>query len=224
MIANSQQDRNTPPPYAATTNDLVRVLLVVEGTHDIEFLRRISSILHTHDRSLPHLAGMERRGEVIFIPFGGGRMAAWTHQLAPLAKPEFYLCDRELPPKTEHRRQAVNQINRRERCHAVLTRKRSIENYFHPLAISAASDIEVEFDDFDPVAEIVAKRRYQLDLDVEPWELLTLRARKRMTYRVKRWLNTRAAELMTVDLLHQRDPDGEVISWLTTIRRLAELC
>ena len=66
--------------------------------------------------------------------------------------------------------------------------------------------------------------RYQLDLDVEPWELLTRRARSRMTYRVKRWLNTRAADQMTVELLRERDPDGEVISWLTAIRRLAELC
>ena len=126
MIANSQQDRNTPPPYASTTKDLVRALLVVEGIHDIEFLRRISLILHTHDPSLPHLphlphlADMERGGEVIFVPFGGGRVADWTHRLAPLAKPEFYLCDRELPPETAYRRQAVDQINRRERCHAVL--------------------------------------------------------------------------------------------------------
>jgi len=223
MIANTILNSNTPPPHA-TTIDLVRVLLVVEGIHDIEFLRRISLMLHTHDPSLPHLADMERRGEVIFVPSGGGREAAWTHRLAPLAKPEFHLCDRELPPETEHRRQAVDQVNRRERCHAVLTKKRSIENYLHPQAILAASDMDVEFDDFDPVAEIVAKRRYQLDLDVEPWELLTRRARSRMTYRVKRWLNTRAAEQMTVELLRDRDPDGEVISWLTAIRRLAGLC
>jgi hypothetical protein len=33
-----------------------RILIVVEGPHDIEFLSRISTILSLHDTSLPNLA------------------------------------------------------------------------------------------------------------------------------------------------------------------------
>ena len=88
-------------------------------------------------------------------------------------------------------------------------------------AIVIAGDIGVEFDDFDPVAEITAKRLYQKRDDELPWELLSRRARNRKTHRAKRWLNTRAADQMTVELLKQRDPDGEVICWLQTVRQLA---
>lgn len=43
-----------------------------------------------------------------------------------------------------------------------------------------------------------------------------------MTHRAKCWLNTTAADLMPVELLQERDPEGEVMSWIRTIGRLAE--
>lgn len=209
-------------PAEAPSVGTVRVIVVVEGTNDIEFLRRISLILRTTDSALPSLPEMEQQGELIFLPFGGGSVAAFTHRLAPLGRPEFHLYDHELPPETEYRRQAAEQVNRRPGCHAVLTRKRSLENYLHPHAIHAAGDIPVEFDDFDSVADVVAKRIYQRGLDDTPWEQLAPRSRKRLANRAKRWLNTRAAERMTPDLLHERDPQGEVRSWLRAIDRLAK--
>ncbi|MCA9220310.1 MAG: hypothetical protein KDA71_08270, partial [Planctomycetales bacterium] len=102
------------------------------------------------------------------------------------------------------------------------TRKRSLENYLHATAIKAASEVDVAFDDFDPAAEFAAKSLYRRGLDETPWELLPPRARGRMANRAKRWLNTKAADHMTVDLLRERDPNGEVISWLKAIGRLAE--
>jgi hypothetical protein len=218
----TKQPTSSVPTQQATTADLVRILLVVEGTNDIEFLRRISVLLHAHDSSLPHLADMEQQGTLIFVPFGGGHVRAWMHRLAPLCKPEFHLYDHELPPETDYRREAAEAINRRPHCRAVLTRKRSLENYLHPEAIRAAGEIEVDFDDFDPAAEIVAKQLHQRSLVETPWELLTRRARSRLTHRAKRWLNSIVADHMTVDLLRERDPDDEVISWLKTIGRLAE--
>ena len=200
----------------------MRVIVVVEGTNDIEFLRRISLILRTDDPTLPSLPEMEQQGELIFLPFGGGSVAAFTHRLAPLGRPEFHLYDHELPPETEYRRQAAEQVNRRPGCQAVLTSKRSLENYLHPHAIAAAGNIPVEFDDFDSVAEIVAKRIHQRGFDDTPWEQLAPRSRKRLANRAKRWLNTRVAEQMTPALLDQQDSQGEVRSWLQTIDRLAK--
>ncbi len=199
----------------------MRILVVVEGTNDIEFLRRISQILHTHDNKLPDLDEMEQRGALIFVPFGGGHVSAWTHRLAPLGKPEFHLYDHELPPETDYRREAVDRVNLRPHCHAVLTEKRSLENFLHPAAILATCNIDVQFDDFDPVAEITAKRLYRQRSADTPWELLSVRARKRMSQRAKVWLNAQATEHMTVELLRERDPDGEVKSWLRAIRRMA---
>jgi len=218
----THQSLNHSSAQQSAMTDLVRVLVIVEGTNDIEFLRRVSMLLHSHDASLPHLVEMEQRGELVFVPFGGGNVQAWTHRLAPLGKPEFHLYDHELPPETDLRREAAEMVNRRSRCRAVLTRKRSLENYLHATAITAAGDVDITFDDFDPAAEVAAKSLYQRGLDGTPWELLPPRARRRMANRAKRWLNTKAADHMTVDLLRDRDPDGEVISWLKAIGRLAD--
>ena len=199
----------------------MRVIVVVEGVNDIEFLRRMSLILRDHDASLPNLAEMEQQGALLFMPFGGGSASAWTHRLAPLGKPEFHLLDHELPPETDDRYKAVKAINGRPNCEAVLTGKRSLENYLHPAAIAAAGQIGLQFGDFDDVAEMTAKRFFQIRLNNAPWELLPRRARRRLMNRAKRWLNTQAVAHMTADMLRQRDPDGEVISWLLAIDRLA---
>ena len=218
----TQQSITGSSAHQSAMNDLVRILVVVEGMNDIEFLRRISMLLHSHDESLPHLVEMEQRGELVFVPFGGGHVQAWTHRLAPLGKPEFHLYDHELPPETDPRREAAETVNRRPRCRAVLTRKRSLENYLHATAIKAAGEADVAFDDFDSAAEVTAKGLHQRGLVETPWELLPPRGRRRMTNRAKRWLNTKAADRMTVDLLRERDPAGEIISWLNMIGRLAD--
>ncbi|EAQ80670.1 hypothetical protein [Blastopirellula marina] len=202
------------------TKDNVRLLLVVEGLNDIEFLTRISRMLHTNDSSLPNLAEMEQRGELIFIPFGGGHVRAWAERLAPLARPEFHLYDHELPPETELRQQAALILNQRPRCQAVLTSKRSLENYLHPDALFAAGGIRPHFDDFDCVAELTARQLYQQRPGEIAWQLQPRRSQSRMANRAKRWLNTKAVEQMTVAMLQERDPDGEVISWLSAMKEL----
>ena len=199
----------------------MRVLVVVEGTHDIKFLRRISTLLHTDDPTLPDLASMERNRELIFLPISG-HPQAWIRRLAPLNLPEFHLSDREQSPVTEQRQQTVARINQRNRCRAVLTRKRSLENYLHPQAIQTVADITPHFGDQDCVATDVAQRVFDGTHNDYSWKKLTRRARVRLTNRVKHWLNTSAVEQMTVLLLQERDPEGEVISWLESISQLAE--
>ncbi|WP_236624793.1 ATP-dependent endonuclease [Rhodopirellula sp. SWK7] len=196
------------------------MLFVVEGTNDIEFLRRISILLHADAESLPNLAEMEQHGELIFVPFGGGHVRAWSQRLAPLQRAEFHLYDHELPPETELRRQAAETVNRRSRCQAVLTNKRCLENYLHPDAIFAASGIRVDFDDFDCVAEIVARKLYQQRPGEIPWQLQARRSQSRMANRAKRWLNTTVVEQMTRDMLRESDPNGEIQSWLLAIKDL----
>ncbi len=199
----------------------MRVLVVVEGTHDIEFLTRISSLLHSEHPALPDLATMERNSELIFLPIGG-HPRAWIRRLASLQLPEFYLYDGETPPETEQREEIVAQINRRIHCRAVLTQKRSLENYLHPSAIQAVAGVALQYGDHDCVATVAAQQIFDSKHDDYSWKQLTRRARVRLTNRVKHWMNTSAVEQMTVPLLQARDPEGEVISWLESIRQLAE--
>ena len=200
----------------------VRVFVIVEGTNDIKFLKRISAILHTSNSALPHRARWEQQGELIFVPTGGD-LLSWSDRLAPLIKPEFHVYDRELSPE-ELRRKVVECVNVRPGCRAVLTNKRSVENYLHPRALLEAGGQELYIGDFDSVPERVARQRFAASEPDTSWECLSRRARKRGCYHAKRWLNTRAVERMTPELLAARDPDGEVISWLESIRELAACC
>ena len=150
-------------PRAARTPspNLPRVFVVVEGQNDIEFLRRISAILHADDRRVPDLGAMERRREILFVPAGGGDARSWAWRLAGLGPAEYHLFDRDVPPATEARREAAEIVNRRPRCRAELTGHRSLENYLHTTAIFEASGLRVEFSDDDHVAELVARQAYE---------------------------------------------------------------
>ncbi|MHC2070812.1 ATP-dependent endonuclease [Bremerella sp. T1] len=212
---------NHKPPDNQALIDRARVLVIVEGTNDIEFLRRISLTLHVISSDLPNLAEMEQQGQLIFVPFGGNNLPSWTHRFAALGKPEFFLLDHEVSPETESRQEAAEIINRRPGCRAIVTRKRSLENYLHPDAIRDAGKIDVTFGDFDPVGTVVAKALFESGISDEPWELLSRRSKSRLTSRAKRWLNTTVASQITAEFLEQRDPDGEIASWLTTIGQLA---
>jgi putative ATP-dependent endonuclease of OLD family len=208
---------------AATPGDVSpkpRILVVVEGAHDVEFLRRISAILHVHDPHLPDLAALERQGQLIFIPIGGD-IWLWTTRLAALNLPEFHLYDREDRPETEIRRQAANAVDLRPNCRALVTGKRSLENYLHPEAIREVCGLEIGFTDDDPVADLLAQQLYERDALGESWAELPRRTKTRRRNRVKKWLHSRGVERMTPQRLAQRDPDGEVRSWLETIARMA---
>ncbi|NQT40152.1 MAG: ATP-dependent endonuclease [Planctomycetes bacterium] len=185
-------------------------------------MRRISAILHIDDPHVPDLSAMECRGELIFVPFGGGDVSLWTDRLAGLDRPEFHLYDREMPPETQSRQTIADAVNRRPRCQAVLTDKRSLENYLTPSAIREAGAVDITFGDRDHVAELVARRMHARLTGQPPWNDLSARRRKRRRDRVKKWLNTRAVARMTPERLAKRDPVGEVRCWLATIARLAD--
>jgi hypothetical protein len=193
----------------------------VEGTHDIEFLRRMSALLHAAEPSLPELAALERQGKLMFVPFGGGDSLSWTFRLAGLQRREFHLYDRDVPPATEARQRAAGLVNGRPGCHAVVTNKRSLENYLDPRAVFEASGLEVAFSDDDHVADVVARASYARQEPPKPWDELPARNRKRRRDKAKRWLNTKAVERMTPERLCQRDPDGEIRSWIERIDQLA---
>ena len=214
--------RPNPPPVRdrnVARCSKPKLLFLVEGANDIEFLRRISRILHSHQHTLPDLCRLEASGEILFLPFGGGDLKLWTTRLAPLNMPELHLYDGESDSESSLRQVVQAAVNRRSRCRAFVTRKRSLENYLHPGAVYSASGLNVTFGDHDSVAEIVAqglhKRHHAGD-----WKDLPYRLQKRRRDRAKRWLNTKAVDCMTVELLAKQDPDGEIAMWLNAVSQL----
>jgi hypothetical protein len=200
---------------------LASVVLVVEGIHDIEFLRRISRVLHADNQRLPDLGAMEQAGQLLFLPSGGGDVRAWAQRLAVLAVPQVYLLDRELPPETDVRLQAAAIVNQRVNCRGFVTEKRALENYLDPSVLLEVRGIDLLFGDQDDVPELVARVCCSTDTARPTWDDLSSRARKRYRDRAKRWLNREAVDRMTPELQAQRDPSGEVKGWLAAIAGLA---
>ena len=195
-----------------------RLIVVVEGGYDIQFLKRISRIIHDHDPQVPDLRTLEQSGEILFLPIGGSNFLHRIDRLAGLGVPEFHLLDREISPLTEERAQAAELINQRPGCRAVLTGKRAMENYLDSEAIREARGVDVSFGDQDDVPLLVAS--CLLKKSGGDWADLNSRSRRRSRDCTKRWLNTAAVERMTVDRLAQRDPAGEIKAWLMTIGEL----
>jgi putative ATP-dependent endonuclease of OLD family len=199
-----------------------RLLIVVEGRHDVEFLKRIGTILHQEHSELPDLAALERQGVVIFIPAGGNDFRPWLLRLAPFGCAEFHLYDREVPPVSAQREQWAMQVNRQPRCQAFVTRHRSLENYLHPAAIYEARGLNIVFSAMDDVAELAARAVFAPSAELPSWDRLSRRARRRQRDRAKAWLNSAAVERMTAARLVKSDPAGDVVRWLTTITALLQ--
>jgi hypothetical protein len=193
---------------------------VVEGPHDVQFLPRISAILHCSDAGVPNLADMERRLQLVFAPVGGSDSSS-AFRFAGLNMPEFHLLDRDAAPATEARQRVAAMVNTRLKCRACITSKRSLENYLDSKAICEAGGIAIEVTDDANVPELVARAEHESRGNDVAWDQLPPRARKRLRDKAKRWLNAAAVDRMTAERMAARDPDGEVRSWLATIAELA---
>jgi hypothetical protein len=198
------------------------VLMVVEGSHDLEFLKRISRLLHASDPRLPDLEHEAAQGKLLLVPAGGANLGPWALGLEMLALLELHIYDREMSPETSVRQRLVASLQARPNCRAFLTRKRSLENYLHPAAIGEATGIELTFGDDDSVASLLACALHAVQPRHVSWEDLSPRTRKRLRERSKHVLNTRAVEQMTLARLTERDGAGEIIGWLSALAVLLE--
>jgi hypothetical protein len=205
-----------------TIRSRAKLLVVVEGRHDVTFLRTLSQILHAANASIPDLGVLESAGELVFLPFGGGDVLAWADRLAAIGLPALHICDRETSPETELRQRAAELVNQRRHCRAFVTQKRSLENYIHPSCIREISGLALAYGDDDYVADLVAQGCHERQGKAPSWESLPGRARKRFRERAKKLLNRLAVERMTPELLAEQDSCGEIRSWLATVAELLD--
>jgi hypothetical protein len=195
------------------------LLVVVEGANDVRFLKRLSALLREADSTILDLQSLEQRGSLVFIPFGGGNVLAWSDRLAPLGCPEIHIYDRELPPETALREAAIDRINARPRCWAQLTRLPTAEHYLLPTlaAIRGTAGLTV------PPIEIpthVATSWYGQRGVLPAWDQLSARQRQRFIQRAKGWLFSHVLPRMTLDHLHAVDPLGEIAGWFAAMADL----
>jgi hypothetical protein len=194
----------------------VQLFVCVEGPHDVRFLYHISRMLNKHDPEVPVLGEDPR---IVVLPLGGSTLKEWVqmHYLKRLGKPEIHIYDRDdgSTPRYEDNFKKVNA--RGDGSKAFITKKREMENYLHPDAIKEEFGFSVEFGDLDDVPEKVARMEHENSKSEKPWEELSKNKKKQKMKDAKRRLNDGAASKMTLEQLHESDPEGEIIHWLKTI-------
>lgn len=202
----------------------VKVLVCVEGKHDISFLRTIGSIIHQTQPDLIDLAQEESNDKLIFIPLGGSQLKIWVAEnyLKQLSVPQFYIFDGDV----KGYRNSASEVNSRDNTDmAVITSKRELENYLHQDAIKTIEAIEVVVDDEGDVPERVAKALHAIHDESISWEDLCnsdsanlKKKKKRKIDRAKHHLNSTGVQNMTWAMLQERDPQKEIISWIEKIQ------
>ncbi len=207
----------------------VKLFIGVEEKHDIAFLQTVSKMLVRSDIDIPDLEKLETDGEIIFFPLGGSNLAIWTSRLEKLNRPEFHLYDRDTaPPSTPKYSTEATALNERDECLAIITGKKELENYIHWQAIKQAYNdicnialpIESNFAPFDDVPAQVAKMVHQASESPHPWEELDSDKKREKERQVKHILNTEAPKYMSIELINEIDPDGDLLSWFKQINTL----
>jgi predicted ATPase len=206
----------------------VKLFVGVEGPNDITFLQGMASALLSNGVELVDLEKMELDGEVIFFPLGGSTLALWSSRLKELNRPEFHLCDRDVAPPAPAKYQAyVDEVNARERCKAVSTNKKEIENYLHMDAIIATYKevginlpIEANFGAFVDVPSEIARLVHDSSESPKSWGDLTEDKRDEKESKAKRMLCSRAPHYMTKAMLDEIDPDGDLLGWFQDMENL----
>jgi len=212
-LSVSNADDNVLATVAAdlgiTPDRRVRVLMCVEGPHDVQFLKKMNVILRSAN---PALIDISNDPRIAIVVLGGSTLQEWVnqHYLRNLSIPEVHFYDRDMPRadgtfKYGAAQATVNARTDGSRCY--LTQKREMENYLHIDAINeclAAHAPNFVFNLTD-------------DCDVEE-EIFTVTGQRKFDRRhVKHWLNDDAASRMTVARLQGRNGYAELLSWFTEL-------
>lgn len=213
-----QEIANTLGVFPSLT-DKVKVIVFVEGIHDVSFIKAISSIVSRSNKDIINLNEDER---VVIIPSGGSTLKGWVEQryLERLHLPEVHIydSDNQNPPKYQKECDIVNSRN--NGSVAFSTKKREMENYISPEAIKEVLNIDLSIFEETNVPKMVAKLTHERNSS-KPWEELSEDKIKKKESNAKRKLNNEVVQAMTYEQLCLLDTEKEVEGWLSAI---TELC
>ncbi len=203
-------------------SDHIKVLLFVEGNHDVNAIKRYSRIIHRHDNSIFDLTSTNTVGYVIT---GGSALKHYVEQrhLDGLGKPQLHIYDNDVDDnKTMVAR--INAENNPKKL-AINTAKLELENYLHHDAIleaynengSRLTNLRPILDE-DDVPLLVAEC-----FSPSTWGQLADEKKKELASNKKKFLNTFAVEKMSVERLQERNGFDEIKGWLIEIEKLSRL-
>lgn len=185
----------------------VKLVVCVEGPNDVAFLTAISRIAHQSDQTI---IDIDMSPNVVILPLGGKVLKEWVNlnYLKKLNIREYHIYDSD---NTGAYAIDCDRVNRRgDGSSARMTRKREMENYIHSDIVREVFGVQIEIDDTMDVSTEISN---------------TIRASNPEGYRpdtVKKKLNNLCASKMTMQLLHERDPEDEVLGWLRDISNIAQ--
>ena len=185
----------------------VKLVVCVEGPNDVAFLTAISRIAHRSDQTI---IDIDMSQNVVILPLGGSVLKEWVNlnYLKKLNTREYHIYDSD---NTDAHAIDCDRVNRRgDGSSARMTRKREMENYIHSDIVREVFGVQIEINDTMDVSTEISN---------------TIRASNPEGYRpdtVKKKLNKRCAPRMTMQLLHERDPEDEVLGWLRDISNIAQ--
>ncbi|MDT0633675.1 ATP-dependent nuclease, partial [Spectribacter hydrogenooxidans] len=203
--------------------DRVKVLLFVEGNHDVNALKRYSAILSRQDQEILNLNESDCVGYVIT---GGSALKHYLEQkhLDGLGKPEVHVYDNDV----REYRDAVERINDDPSTDKVAfnTGKNELENYLHPDAIeeayaaqgNAGVAIGAISDEMDIPLAVAEKFN---ELNANNWEEVADDKKKELASNKKKLLNTIAVECMTVERLQENGGYDDIHEWLSKVSQFA---
>lgn len=218
ISAGGSEDINTEisQSLGVLPDHTVRVFVVVEGIHDITFVKSLVRMFKAHGVSVPDLEALELAGELVFVPSGGANnLALWASRLSALNRPEFQLFDRDAPSNERSKHQdKVDVVNLRAGCKAVTTSRLEMENFVHFSAINACAqtlglqcDLTASYGSDDDVPKLLAAKLNTLAPANSKWG----------ENRVKAWLAESVVATMNADMIAEIDPNGEMLGWLNDI-------
>lgn len=181
----------------------VKVLICVEGPHDVTSIQRLSRMLNQASPEVYPDLTSDRR--FAFVPQGGGTLRQWVSNryLKDLDRVEFHLYDNDV----DEYKETARQVNARgDGSLAIITSKLMMENYLHPDAVFDALGVHVEITAECNLPEVVVEATRTTD-GVRP-------VRKQI---VKSILADAGFGHMTLERLEESDPDGDVKGWLETL-------
>ena len=209
-IADDDVIRTVVADLGIIPDKRAKVLVCVEGPHDLQFLRRISGLFRAEDDTVIDMFADPR---VALVVLGGSTLKEWVnqHYLKNVGLPEVHIYDRDELKNGKYKYQddkdAVNA--RRDGSIGFLTAKREMENYLHIDAISEA---------LHPVIGVNFTFALSDDCDVETEIKTQLSGQGKIQRRsIKHWLNEDAASCMTIGRLKERNGYDEIKSWFTEI-------
>ena len=208
------------PNYQIRSNN-VKVIICVEGKHDVSFFKNICRLMLSQDPDIPDIVNDLR---VIILPLGGSNLKEWAQSdfLRSLNIPEVHIYDRDFdtPPTYQSACDEVN--NRNDNSWATLTSRKEIESYLHHDAINNEFNLTITESDIVSYNYDVPKLVVEsiLRATSHPLHSNLLRCKKDRDKKnlVKPYLNNQVVLGMTVEMLVQTDPNGDIRNWFEQIR------